>query len=382
MEEQTLDIDDLLGEGGAPLKLETSKEVVGPSFDGDSLKEGATPTKITDLRDRQILWNNKCRDVFLDLRHMIFHADEEDMYLEIPSYNNPVYFKKNPSNPKDPNVIHSQKQFCKLVGIPHSFFMNNRPKLKEDIVRTWQSGLNSEKDSARCVARIREAESFSTLRAIIKSSHSVIKNDDILSALLENMTIPLYEDFVYGDEKDDLILHVRYTIGNKYNIMGRDVCPGFSLIISELGATSLRVDPLLYDIKSKSSFIASFGGKPFFTSKYEDIQSSILKETFKSLSDKINETFHEMNQRVEQLINAHPEIDCDDECAKFVRRYKVPGKFSKALYHEVSLNSSEISNSLDFAVRASLVAKDFDHMKRLKIESSIGSYLNLAFARS
>ena len=92
------------------------------------------------LAGRLEWWNKSCRDLFLDLRAVKFEATDEDMMIEFKDkafYDKPIYFKMDPEDKKSDKITLARKQFCKLLGIPYSFFMNNRPALKKEIFNTW-----------------------------------------------------------------------------------------------------------------------------------------------------------------------------------------------------------------------------------------------------
>lgn len=334
------------------------------------------------LKERLSGWNKDCRDLFVDLRHVVFKASDDDMYLEYPPYDKAIYFKYDPDNPRDPKVLHAQKQFCKFIGVPHGFFMNNRPSLRENIVSTWQAGLNADAESAQCIIRLRESKNYSTIRAFLKADCSPLCNHELISILLEMVAEPMSLEFSNGDDKDDLILHARLLLDQKFELLNNPVCLGFSLITSELGSCPLSVQVLLHDITSKTSFIISYGGKPFFETKYTGIQASEIREMFPKMIQRISEESPEILDYVINRVNSQESIEPAEECGKVINQSSLPAKFKKAIYHEAVQAEDKIKSPYDFAKHMCLVAKDFDCMKRIKIERAAGTYLNLVFPRN
>ena len=345
--------------------------------------EPAPEIDIDILRRRLEGWTRNCRDLLLDLRVMDFSADDEDMSLtaqEVAYYNRPLYFKADPQNPRDPKIILAQKQFCKFFGVPHSFFMKNRPTLKMNIVQTWQAGLNAEEDKAQCIARIRESEDHSIIRALIPADTTPLPNHELIEIIQNNVGDRFDIEFATGDERDDLILHARFLLKDEFTIGDRPVCLGFSLIASELGASPLVVEVLLHDKTSHTSYICTYGADSFFTSKYEGIQQSEVKELFPKLLSRVHDELEEIIVRV--VSRAGETIDPRAECVVFNRIKGLNSKFKKAIFHEVSECEDDISNPWDFARHACLIAKDFDTKKRLGIERAAGKYLNLVFGKN
>jgi hypothetical protein len=339
-----------------------------------------------DLAGRLEMWNKSCKDLFVDLRTITFTATDEEMFIEFNDkkyFPKSLYFKVDPQKPKDPKTVHAQKQFCKLIGIPHSFFMNNRPQLKMDIVKTWQSGLGADDSKGRCIVRFRESQDYCVIRAFVPETFALIQNHEIIQAI--NATFIKVDDpkpnvleFACGDDRDELILHARYLSGETFKVLGEDVCVGFSVIASEVGASPLIVEALLQHKDSKTGFISSYGTESFLNAKYESIQPQEIRDIFPKLIERVTSEAPEMKERIEAL---KEKISPEEACLEISSWKGIPGKFKRSLFHEVSSCPEDMSTRLDFARHMSLIAKDFDSIKRLSIERAAGDYLNLAFSK-
>lgn len=164
-EDIEIDVDSIIGDR-TPEPVEKAESLTVPLDPGKEVvlnvdvESPPPPKKGEDtpvsLKNRLELWEGHCRDLFVDLKTATFHADENDMYLEMDTsyYPKRLYFKSSDTDKKDVKVIHAHKQFCKLLGVPHSFFAKNRPTLKENIVRTWKSGQEDAKKT-QVTVRIR-----------------------------------------------------------------------------------------------------------------------------------------------------------------------------------------------------------------------------------
>jgi len=339
------------------------------------------------LAGRLEMWNKSCRDLFLDLRVVTFTATEEEMFLECQDksyFSKPLYFKSDPQKPKDPKVVHAQKQFCKFVGIPHGFFMNNRPQLKMEVVRTWQSGLIADDSKGRCIARIREAEDYCSIRAMVPENYALIPNHELIGIINKSIIDPQKNDpnlleFAMGDERDDLQLHARYLFGDKFDVCGQTMSVGFSVVASELGGSPLIVEALIHMVESKTSFVASYGAEPFMKSKYEGIQPQQIKDVFPKLIERITQELPEM---ISRIVAINTEVDPREECLRVNSWKGLPSKFKRSLFHELEGRAEDMATKLDFARHMSLIAKDFDFQKRLSVERAAGEYLNLMFSKT
>ena len=85
-----------------------------------------------------------------------------------------------------------------------------------------------------------------------------------------------------------------------------------------------------------------------------------------------------MKERIESLKG---EIDPEEECVKVSSWHGLPSKFKRSLFHEASKCGDDMKTRWEFARHMSLIAKDFDSLKRLQIEKASGQYLNLMFEK-
>jgi predicted acetyltransferase len=367
---------------------ESQKEIISRSSLSDEPVVEGSAEDIEHLRNRLRSWNENCRDLFVDLRAMDFSASSEDSSIEFKDkgvYAKRLYFKVDPQNPKDPKTTHAQQQFCKMLGVPHPFFIANRPTLKMNIVRTWQSGLSASETKAQCIMKIRESADCSIIRAFIPVTKCPIMLHELINTIMDTVTIPITMEFAYGDDKDDLTLHARFLFGKRYELFEEriPVCLGFSLVASELDASPMSVDVLLHDLTHKASFLTTYGNDPFFKSKYEGIKTSQIKDVLSKMLTRIDEDALDILNSVSQKVeNAKKEIFiAEDEAARLMRSKGFSEKIKKALYHQITECEDKIHTPYDLAVHAGLVAKDLDSLKRLDIERAAGKYLWLVFSK-
>jgi hypothetical protein len=339
---------------------------------------------IEELCGRLRMWHENCRDLLVDLRTVTYEISEEDTFIEFKDksyYGSRLYFKADPEDPKNPKVIHATKQLCKIVGIPYTFFASNRPSLKKNIVRTWQSGLADDVKKAQNVFKIRESKDCTIIRAITQTTKSFIPLYEMIQLIKDSLGVPFKLEDVSGDEKDDLILHARFIFDKEYTFNG-PICLGFALTASEIDACPLSIDVLLYNKIMKTSCVALYGGESFFKSDYKGLQSSSLKDMLPLMLSRLDSEVPEILLRLDQKQRHYDtSVFCAESDAVEICRAKgLTSKIKKAIYHQVSECFEEIKSPWDLAMHVGLVAKDFDAVTRLKIEKAIGVYLNLFFS--
>jgi len=365
----SIDIDSLLG-----TVSRTAEQAPNP----------APAVEMATLLRRLSSWSDAtslCRDVPIDLRLVNFVSDDGGMWLTLPG-DDPlrrIDFKRDPANPKDPKIIHAQKQFCRMLGVPHGFFMSNRPSMRESLVRTWQSGLETDDKRAKCVARVRQGGSVTMLRALLPERAVPPRAFDIVATIRESFGSAVNVLFSHGDDRDDLVLHARFVFGDRVPVDGIDLHMGFDLVFSELGACPMTVDAIVHDPLHVTTYVASYGGEPFFGSKYEGLQPKELSDMFPGLLERIRAEAPDMAGAVRSASEGIYSIKQD--CVSIVRSRGLTAAMRKAVFHEAT-QATDIVTKMDLARHVSLVSKDFDSLKGLALERAAGHYINLCFPRS
>ena len=284
-----IDVNDLLGEDffeETPIIPSESEDI---EIEEDAPDPVVETKDVEELYGRLRMWHDNCRDLFIDLRTVNYKIFEEDTFLEFrdKAYYEPrLYFKTDPQDPKNAKIIHATKQLCKIIGIPYSFFADCRPTLKENIFRTWQSGLADNDKKAQNVLKIRESKSCTIIRAITTTNKSFIPLHELVNTIQTSLNVPVILSDVFGDEKDDLVFHARFLFEKEYNFNG-PICIGFSITASELDACPLSIDVLLYNKVSKTYCIALYGGDSFMKSDYNNLQASMLKDLLPHMIERL-----------------------------------------------------------------------------------------------
>lgn len=380
---EEIDITDILGEspqGETGPSLESlTRPTQAPVYDGGE-------PDLEEALQRLKKWDAGALDLPLDLNDVTFVANDEDMYLEfksgVPGYSKTMFFKADPENSTGAKITHAQKQFCKMVGVPHGFFMANRPSLRMKMVETWQSGLISEEDiGENCVVRLRDCAESALIRAFLPVNAVPLQNSALLG-LVKEAVPDIHVEFIRGDELDDLIFHGRFFFDQDMECAGLHVSSGFSLISSELGASPLQVEALLHINNSNLSFIASYGGESYFKTNYKGIQHDEITKMLPGMIRRIRDQLPVYVASVVARASSDGSFMPKLECTKFNRSKGLPAKFKRALFHEVHENEADIDTPWDFARTVVSVAEGFDSTKRLAIERAAGKYLGMVYSKA
>ena len=236
-------------------------------------------------------------------------------------------------------------------------------------------------EKAQVLTKLRKAEDGYIIRAILPVEFTNISNADALSALAETIEDDFTMEFAIGDERDDLILHVRLLSNETFDVCGEQCSNGFSIIVSELGASPISIETMLHRVSSKASMIASYGGEGYFTSNYEGMQATDLKDLFPKLVNNLKSQLPELKERIQSAKETVTKKEDIKELLKQLRLRKgLSEKFHTLLFQELE-NDSSVANRWDLVNKMSVLAKDFEVAARLKVEKAAGELIGLWFEK-
>jgi hypothetical protein len=337
-------------------------------------------TNITDLLNQLQYVGKNCEEKFLDLKTLKFEIIENDMVLSNDFYK--YFFKTDPKNPKDPKVRHALTQFCKICGVPYTFFIKNPEYMKSSLVSCWLPSLKIEKTSVLAKLRKTREEKNYTIRALLPVEHTNISNLEILDAISKEVANSYNIDFVFGENVDDLILHVRFVSKNEFDVCGQRCAVGFSVVCSELGASPLIVETFLYRPDFKTAFLSTYSDESFFSFNYEKIQKTDLQSLFTPLISHLNDETINIKNKIQEAWESTQGRGEITELLRSVKLMKgLSEKFHIMLFQEIEKDDT-VKSKWDFINKMSFVAKNFDITQRLKIERAAGKLLGLVFFKS
>jgi len=319
-----------------------------------------------------------CEDKCLDLQTLKFATKEGEMRLYNESHS--YYFKYDPKNPKDAKVTHAAKQFCGLMEVPFPFFFKNPEFMKNEMVNCWLPTISPE--AATVMAKLRrakEAENY-IIRAILPVEFANIMDVDVMTMVGEAVGDCFRTEFIIGDGRDDLLLHVRFVHKDEFEVCGESCSTGFSVMTSELGGAPFTVETLLFRNSSKASMLASYLGGPYFESDYTGIQPADLKALFPKLLDRLTQQLPQLKDRIYAAKSkVTKKEDVKQLLGSLHLRKGLNDKFHRRLFQEIEKNPVE--NRWEFVNRMAILAKDFDAKRRLTIERVAGEMIDLMFEK-
>jgi hypothetical protein len=326
------------------------------------------------LKDYQV----GCEDKVIDLQQLKFDIKDGEMrlYNDFRSY----FFKNDPKKPNDPKIIHAAKQFCNVQGVPYSFFAKNPEYMKNQMVSCWLPTLKPEESMIFAKLRATKESNKSIIRALLSVEYANIPNSDILSMVGDASGDDFRVEFAIGDERDDLLLHVRFISKEQFEVCGESCSTGFSVMCSELGVCPISVDTLLFRNASKGAMMATYGGESFFESDYSGIQPTTLREFFPRLMEHLKSQLPEVKQRI---YSAKTKITQKEDVVQLMKNLRLRkglnNKFHTLFFQEIEKNPVE--NRWDFVNRMAILAKDFESKARVQIEKAAGELIDLVFEK-
>jgi len=254
--------------------------------------------------------------------------------------------------------------------------------MRRDMVSCWLPSLKPEKSSVLGKLRSTKEKENYIIRAFLPVEYTNITNSQIMEAVATEVLDDYNLDFIIGDERDDLILHVRFISKEEFEICGEKCSVGFSVVCSELGASPLTVDTLLYRSASKASFLALYGGESFFSFEYEKIQKTDLQNLFPPLIIHLRDKLLEIKQKIQAAKELTLKKENTQDMLRSLRLVKgLNDKFHTMMFQEIEKDET-VKTRWDFVNKMSIVAKEFDVKKRLIIEKTAGSFLEMLFPKN
>ena len=334
---------------------------------------------MTDLLEKLSLNNENCTDIIVNITDLEFKAEEDSMCFvtkEAPPVK--YFFKFDPQDSKNQKIAHAQKQFCKALGIPHAFFVSNRPQMKEKNVKSWKYALDVDSKKSTYRLKVRMSEGFNTIRSIVPVNNISLGNQEILDLVTQAVQEPFRMEFCSGAERDDLVFHVRFLLNRKFDWKGEYYSLGFSVVSSELGACGLTVEALIFHEATETSYVASYGEGSYFSIKYDGAQIEDLRQFLLVVVRRVVSSEAEFKL---QLDDDLPFLGTQETCRLISKVKGLPTSVRHGVYHEASEEGSNMDTNLKFAKVLSRMSKKFDIIKRIEVERVAGSLLNFNFSK-
>jgi hypothetical protein len=228
------------------------------------------------------------KDELINLAHLRFFCSDEEMFLTTTNGSNLRYnFKMNQAEPNNPRTVHAHKQFCKYVKVPYAFFKKNRPNMRNEIVQTWQDSLQMEGKNELKIFRMRKGREHDTIRAILPDTFTCFNHYEIIDALTKETGLDLDLEVYSGETRDEPVFHVRILVGEEFEVQGKKLRMGISILASEIGSSDLIVEAVVHSVDDGIGYLISYGGESFFRTTYSGIQPNELRDILHGIPDRI-----------------------------------------------------------------------------------------------
>jgi len=324
---------------------------------------------------------NGCEDRCIDLRTIKYEA--KDGEVQLVGESGTYFFKSDPNNPKDPEIVHAAKQFCSLIGVPFSFYQKNPELIRKQLVDCWLPTLGAEKSLV--LMKLRRSGPQSTgwiIRAVLPAEFTNISNVEVMERISSAIGDDFEVDFVIGEGRDALLLHAQFVSKTCFDAFGEPYSLGFSVTCSELGARPLTVETMLCRKSTKTNLLASYAGEPYFSCAYDMIQPKDLATLFPQLISRMTEQLPQIREKIQATKEWKFTAEKGSEQVLTALRFKkgLSEKFHVRLAQEVQ--GTPPKDLWELAGRISVIGKEFDIEKRMKIERAAGDLVGLVFAKA
>ena len=320
-----------------------------------------------------------CTDSVVDFSSVTFHTTDTTMWLGLKdgTFARPdLHFRVNQTNPSDKIAVHAHKQFCKLVKIPHSFFVQNRPGMRETLVRTWLSGLTPGEPSSRRMVKVRECREMNMVRAILPEGHSGYPNHKALASLIRyGKDRGMILAFLEGEEADHPRMQVTVKFGDVIPWNGSEYRLGIELSFSDVSTESITAEALLLPEKGEDSYMFSFEHGSLLSLPYTSMPPSDMDRVISGLVPALEALrpnivgILSFASGMEYLgVETSLEMVCDKVPSKSVRS-KIRREFLKDGAEE------EYSTACQFAAGIARLARSCEGKDRCCLERLAGSFL-------
>lgn len=170
---------------------------------------------------------------------------------------------------------HAKKQLCGLIKYPAKVFDENDPDLNMTIMR---ERLPSTRSPQHLLKWYQDGE-IRHLRAVLPHPYITIRDQEMVDIALQTMTDRPYR--VHKLTTEGPVTSMRIVAeGDVVDIGGKAVTLGLNLVSSEVGASRLIVDTLLYVPICTNGAIVTWGSDRYFSHSYREIQANDLRDIF------------------------------------------------------------------------------------------------------
>lgn len=273
----------------------------------------------------------------------------------------------------------SVRQLCRMASIPLTFFKKSTPELAKESFEEWvpQMKTPTVKLAIRTYGKNKEV-----IRGILPIDYPEIRNSEVLQSI-QTCGFPFVVEYAkWLDEVDAPYTRTRFVMEDVSFPLstGDDLYVGVDVICSELGASPLIVNILLFRHVCRNGAIAVFDQKPYFYYSYTPTISVDIYGVLAAVRERILDD----RDKIFEVASRSMKLTLTTDQAKLIVAEMVKGDVINkgiGIKANVQIDKTGASTGWDMVNALTASARSFRDLLRVKYESAAGALLGLTFSR-
>ena len=326
-------------------------------------------------------YHSDCLESAVDFSKVSFNCTDTSMWLELKdgTFSRPLlYFRINPLDNKDDLAIHAHKQLCKILSVPHAFFAQNRPKMRETVVRNWVAGLIPEDSTSMHNMKIRSCRETNVIRAILPTNYIDYPNYRAVDSLIkEGKDLGMTMTSIVGDEMDAPSTELVVKIGDILDWCGKEYRMGICMVFSDISIKHIVVDAMLIAEDGSDTISVTFEHGHLLDLPYPSMTPADIDKVLSGIPQQLIDLKPALVEKMLQSSGLeYPGVEdsLDIICAQ-VKSPAVKRRLRREFLREGA--ADDYQNPVTFARGVATVAKSYEGGTRTMLERLAGSFLGM-----
>lgn len=338
-------------------------------------------TELRYLEDTFRGYASDCVESVVDFSQVEYRCSDTSMELVIKdgSFSRPVMnFRINPADNKDPLAVHAHKQLCKILKVPYAFFAQNRPKMRETVVKNWIAGLIPEESSSIHTLRVRSCRDVDIIRAIMPAKAVDYPNYRVVGSLIkygesQKMTL----SSIIGDEVDSPSTELAVRLGDVIEWAGAAYRLALIATFSDISTANIKVDAALMSEDGRHTFLLGFDHRSLLDLSYQAMTPTDMDKVLSGLPGQLLDLKPILEDKLLQAQSREyfgVETSLEIVCSQ-ISTASVIKKMRREFIRDDA--DEEYPDAVAFARGVASLAKSYDGTTRTLLERLAGSFLML-----
>lgn len=272
----------------------------------------------------------------------------------------------------------SARQLCRLTLVPFGIWRKASENLSRDMFKEFAPAM---KDSQVKLAYKTFGKNKKVLRGLLKVDYPDIRNSEVLRSL-QDISTPFDVEYAgWMDEAHPALLRTRVVIPSlSKTINNEDLKIGIDITCSELGASPLQVNILIYRPICKNGVIVAYGHQPYFFFDYSSTFIFDLKDVIDVAVVRVSQDVNEIMMQVEIAVATPYTLD---QARLHLSAMVKEGILNKGVVNKTlaTLEKEGCSRLWDMINTLTAQARGFRDGLRLKYERAAGLMMGLELTR-